>query len=266
MHLYLLGDSFADESNLNANNFKSEKYKYIHWDKPETVDFDTAARNILVLESVERSAKMHFTKKSNEIQFSNKNKIEPIKPGFSIVNELENWVDVFSHNTQKTEDRLLHTLLNYDFVLIFRELKADFDLKFFDRKSTNYNLSTNKSEIFYFEEADVNCPNSAFYKVSNAEIDGFVKIINTNFDHYRLMGFDEVYLSIIPNKVSVLAPNLGNYNHVVERIQNHPNLQIKCIDTYSMFKKQPQNIFSKSDLLIISFFFFYHSTSLSPPN
>jgi hypothetical protein len=247
VHLYLLGDSFADESNLNANNFAVEKYKYIHWDKPETVDFDTSAKNILILESVERSAKMHFVKKSDEIQFSNSNKIKPQIANFSIINELENWVEVFSHNTKKTEERLWHTLLNYDFVLFFKEIKANFDLNIFDRKSSNYNLSADKSEIFYFEEADVNCPNSAFYKVSDAEIDGFVKIINENYIHYKSMGFDEVYLSIIPNKVSILSPNMGDYNHVLERIQNHPNLKVKFIDTYSIFKKQPKNIFAKSD-------------------
>lgn len=248
IHLYLLGDSFADESNLNANNFEVEKYKYIHWDKPEIIaDFDTSAKNILILESVERSVKLHFIKESDEIRIANNQKNLIVKPNFSIINEFEDWVDVFSNNTKKTEEQLWHTLLNYDFILFIKELKASFDLNFFDRKSTNYNLSTDKKEIFYFEEADANCPNSAFYKISDAEIDGFVKNINDSYTHYKSMGFDEVYLSIIPNKVTILAPNLGDYNHVLERIQNHPNLKVNYFDAYSIFKKQPQNIFSKSD-------------------
>ncbi len=247
VHLYLLGDSFADESNLNANNFAVEKYKYIHWDKPVTVDFDNNARNILVLESVERSVKMHFKKKSNEIQFIGNQEKNSRNSKFSFIEYLKNLLDIFSNSTQKTEERLRHTLLNYDFVLFFKEIKADFDLKIFERKSTNYNLSTDKKEIFYFEEADVKCQNSAFYKVSDTEIEGFVKNINANYSYYKSMGFNEVYLSIIPNKVSILAPNLGDYNYVLERIQHHPDLKVKYLDVYSIFKKQPQKVYSKSD-------------------
>ncbi len=61
------------------------------------------------------------------------------------------------------------------------------------------------------------------------------------------MGFNEVYLSIIPNKVSILAPNLGDYNYVLERIQQHPDLKAKYLDIYSIFKKQSQKVYSKSD-------------------
>ncbi|MES2796848.1 MAG: hypothetical protein V4683_12830 [Bacteroidota bacterium] len=247
VHLYLLGDSFTDESNLNVNNFEVEQYNYIHWDRPQTVELDNHAKNILILQSVERSLKLHFVKQSDELEI--KSKANSIKQNThkSILEYAENWVNTFSKNTKNTEERIWHTLLNYDFVLFFKELKASFDLKLFDRKSTNYNLSADKKQIFYFEEADINCPNSAFYKVSDTEIKAFVDIINNDLEHYKNMGFEEVYLALIPNKVSILDPTLGKYNHVLERVQTHPDLKIKVIDIYTQFKKETRPLFSKSD-------------------
>ena len=245
-HLFILGDSFTDDSNINSNNFASENYTYIHWDKPQKVNLDTTKTNILILETVERSLKMHFAKVSKDI-FSENKQNAVVDSGNGFLLKAKNFVEVFSHNTQKTEERLWQTLFNYDFVLFFKEIKAELDLKLFDRKSPNYNLSADKKEIFYFEEASVSCPNSAFYEVSDAEIEKMVENMNADYLQYKKLGFNEIYLSIIPNKVSILAPNLGAYNHVLERVQNHPNLKIKFIDTFSIFKKSPENVFSKSD-------------------
>jgi hypothetical protein len=247
VHLYILGDSFADESNLNANNFEVEKYKYIHWDKPETIDFDKSAKNILIIESAERSAKTHFVKKSEEIQILQKeNKQIPID-NFSIIKKLHNWVGIFSKNTQKTEERLWHTLLNYDFVLFFKEIKANLDLTLFERKSPNYVLAPNKNEIFYFEEADSNCPHSVLYTVTDQEIDGFVQNINETALTYKNMGFNEVYLSMIPNKATVLGQKLGDYNHVLQRIVNHKQLKVKTIDVYPALAQSKERVFHISD-------------------
>ena len=60
-------------------------------------------------------------------------------------------------------------------------------------------------------------------------------------------GFDEVYLSIIPNKVSILSPDMGKYNQLIERVQSDLNLKIPVIDTYSDFKKNPTKYYLKSD-------------------
>ena len=75
----------------------------------------------------------------------------------------------------------------------------------------------------------------------------FIKNINKTKTKYLQAGFDDVYLSIIPNKVSILSPELGNYNHLIERIQKDERLETPIIDTYSIFKKSPQKYYLKSD-------------------
>ncbi len=247
VHLYLLGDSFAEDSKINTKNFAANKYQFIHWDRPEVVQLDISAKNILILESVERSAKLHFVDRSDEIIIKSGVKVESQNPKSTILDLLENIINTFSNNTKNTEERLWHTALNYDFILYFKEIKANIDESLFERKSVNFNLSANKKDIFYFEEAEPTCPNSAFYKVTDSEIQGFVNYINLDYDYYKKMGFDQVFLSIVPNKVTLLAPEMGEYNHVLERIQNHPNLNVKCIDVYQAFKKQPNSLFVKSD-------------------
>jgi hypothetical protein len=247
VHLYVIGDSFGEDSKIDASIFNVEKYEFIHWDIPKRIDFDSTAQNILIMESVERSAKLHFVKPSNEISITANESYIISKSEATIWDKLESIVNAFAKNASKTEERLSYTLLNYDFVLFFRELKADFDNRFFDRKSPNYNLSNDKKEIFYFEESNPKSPNSAFYPVDEAEIEAFVNIINANAVEYKNKGFDEVYLSILPNKVSVLAPRLGNYNQVLERIQANSKLKVKVINVFPLFKQNPSKIFLKSD-------------------
>ncbi len=245
VHLYIIGDSFGEKSKMNYNNFASLNTTFVHWEKPTTISLDTSVKNILLLESVERSMKIHFKKQSNEIQtrISSKKLVENI----SEISFVESWINTFTKNTKATEERLWHTLLNYDFVLNFRELKAKIDLKLFDRKSANYNLSADNKQIFYFEEADINCPNSAFYKVSDKEVNKIVEVINNDLIHYKKAGFDQVYLSIIPNKVSILQSNLSDYNHLLERIQKHKSLYMATINTYDIYTKNPEGIYLKSD-------------------
>jgi hypothetical protein len=247
IHLYIIGDSFGEESKIDTSKFDAEKYTFIHWDIPKKIDFDTSAKNILIMESVERSAKLHFVRPSNEILIENNSDKVDQRGSESIIDKLKSLVNSFSKNTNNTEERISYTMLNYDFILFFRELKADFDLRFFDRKSPNYCLSKDKNEIFYFDEANPESANSAFYTVNDSEIENFVNIINKNKEIYKKMGFDHVYLSIIPNKVSLLAADLGSYNHVLERIQSHSKLNLKVIDILPSFKKNPSSLFLKSD-------------------
>jgi hypothetical protein len=59
------------------------------------------------------------------------------------------------------------------------------------------------------------------------------------------LGFDEVYLSIIPNKTSVLAQDLGEYNHLIERMEGNKDLKMPVISVYADFMKK--NLYLKGD-------------------
>lgn len=74
-----------------------------------------------------------------------------------------------------------------------------------------------------------------------------VDSLNAISDRYKRAGFREVYLNIIPNKVTMLEPQRGTYNHLIERIQNHPALRVPVIDTYGTYRRLPRPPYLKSD-------------------
>jgi hypothetical protein len=246
-NLYVIGDSFTEEARVKKSDFLSEHYTYTHWEKQADIQLDTTKRNILILETVERTFKDHFSKEVRN--FSLKNQPNSNLVSASWKQNLKNKVAeiVLFCFPKGIEERLEHTLFNYDFFLSFREFKAHFNLLFFNRIEKKVMLSKDKKNIYYSEEADSNDTHSAFYPVEQAEIDTFVSTINAAREKYLKAGFNEVYLSIIPNKVSVLSPDLGNYNHLVERIQLDSRVKTPIIDTFSDFRKSPSSYYLKSD-------------------
>ncbi|MGZ3872636.1 MAG: hypothetical protein ACXVJD_06945 [Mucilaginibacter sp.] len=66
--------------------------------------------------------------------------------------------------------------------------------------------------------------------------------MNIAYEHYRQLGFDDVYLSIIPNPTTILYPRYHdlNYNNLIPRIENDPALKLKIFDIYELFKKSPE--------------------------
>ena len=244
VHLYIIGDSFTEESRVHANDVASTQYTYIHWDKSKSIQLDTNATNILILESVERSVKGHFSHNANEFVVTSKPE-EAIKTPSPILKRIDDFVTLFI--PEGIEERLEHVLFNYDWVLTLREWKANMNLRLFNRVENKVVLSPEKDALFYFEEADSTHEKSSFYPISKAEVDTMVTHINQTSKQYQQLGFDKVYLSIIPNKVSVIAPNMGNYNHVIERIQTDKSLTVPFIDTYQVFKNSGKRYYLTSD-------------------
>jgi hypothetical protein len=248
VNLFIIGDSFTEAERVNKNDFNATNYTYTHWAKQADIQLDTSIRNILILETVERTFKEHFTQKAENFQLAGFNE----KKGVS----KKSWKRALVEKSDElitfcfpkgTEERLEHTLFNYDFFLQFRELKAQLNHNIFGRIENKVVLSKDEKHLFYVEEAGTTDEHSAFYPVSQSEIDTFILNINETREAYLKAGFDEVYLSIIPNKVSILSPDLGKYNHLIERIQADKKLQATIIDTYSDFKKSPDKIYLKSD-------------------
>ncbi len=248
IHLFVIGDSFTEEKRVSEADFKVEKYTYIHWAKHENIQLDTTKKNILILETVERTFKDHLSENVTNFNVTNQSESD------TQINH--SWKHILKENIKKaiifcfpkgTEGRLEHTLFNYDFFLWFRELKAMLNFKLFGRVENKVVLSADEQNIFYSEESDSTNSHSAFYPLKQIEIDSLIIHLNQAREKYLKAGFDEVYLSIIPNKVSILSPNLGTYNQLIERIQNDPRIQTPIIDTYSIFKKYPQKYYLKSD-------------------
>jgi hypothetical protein len=88
---------------------------------------------------------------------------------------------------------------------------------------------------------------SAFYALDEEALATAVKHINQTRENYLKQGFDEVYLSVIPNKVTIMRPGDGVYNHLLEKLYNHPGLKVPVIDVYAAFARQPEGLYLRSD-------------------
>lgn len=244
VHLYLIGDSFTEESRVHTSDVASTQYTYVHWDKSTSIQLDTSATNILILESVERSVKGHFSRNANEFVLTDK----PTEIGESPKTLLEKVEALVSWLIPTgIEERLEHVLFNYDWILTLREWKATMNLRLFNRVEKKVILSPQEDALFYVEEADSTHEKSSFYPISQTEVDSMVLHINQTSKQYKDAGFDEVYLSIIPNKVSIISPNMGKYNHVIERIQTDSSLKVPLLDTYKRFKNSGKHYYLASD-------------------
>jgi hypothetical protein len=138
-------------------------------------------------------------------------------------------------------------LFSSDFFLTFKEWKAWMNWKLFNRIDEKVILSKDKKNLFYHLDAQPSGVNSCFDKISEEEINLIVENLNKTYQNYKKVGFDEVYLSIIPNKTSILGTDLGEYNHLIERIQRNPELKIPFFDIYTPYHNSKKPLYEKGD-------------------
>lgn len=236
VHLVLFGDSFTEEGRIEKAHFVANRFERHFVANDAYISIDTSAKNVLVIETVER----HFRERFGSVyQHAKINEPQP-QNSISFFQQLINWKVPYS--TERHES----VLFSSDFIFTIKEWKAAFNKAVFHRVDNNVVLSKDNSEILYSLAINPG-PNSIFDPVSENEIADLVNNINETYRLYKSKGFDEVYLSIIPNKESILGADLGEYNHLIERVQQHPALQIPCIDMYAPLKNGGEKLFDKGD-------------------
>ncbi|WP_460946688.1 hypothetical protein [Spirosoma daeguense] len=240
-HLYIIGDSFTHPLFLSQSDFRVSHYE--RWDQgaPAQCKLDSTKRNVLLIESVERNVRQNFAIKSTQTLPT-------------ITYKSENWITKLSKrfdrnfHRSRIESRLESALFNHDWAFCFKEIKAALTLNWFNRTDIQVTLSTDQQHLFYFMDTDKRLPlNSSFAPISDSEIDSLIFTINATSEHYRRLGFDEIFLSIIPNKASILDTNRTDYNHLIERIQESPKLKIPIINTYAAYRQSTISPYLKGD-------------------
>jgi hypothetical protein len=237
-NLYVIGDSFTEHGRLSAGDLPVHKLRWQHWEDPrnQVVQLDTSRRNILLLETVERHFREHAARPvDNLFVVADSNRTDVPKP--STPSWRANLVTMV--RSTGIEERLETVLFSHDLFQLFREWKAVLNQSWFDREAPTVSLSTDKQHLFTDLDTSPDKPlNSSFAPLTNAEVDTLVSHLNQAAAHYRKAGFDDVLLSIIPNKATLEEPNRGAYNHLIERIQQHPGLTVRVIDVYAPFHAQ----------------------------
>ncbi|WP_147238743.1 hypothetical protein [Mucilaginibacter hurinus] len=216
---------------------------------PQSPVLDTTQKNILLLQVTERSVMMFLYADriiknfkphapqgpSDTLKYINKYEIPP----FPLKEQ------IFS---PRLNEALEFNLFDYRFITPVKELKATINHKFFGRISPGVVISPDNKYLFLSSTVKKSAISSSFYPLSDAQINKLIASFNKLYTHYKeVVGFDEVYLSIIPNPVTIVAPEMDTYNNLLPRIQQNPDLKVPTIDVYEKFKQARQPIYQYAD-------------------
>lgn len=238
--LYLAGDSFTEEGRVSRDQYATDRY-FRSFVADEQIPLERVpGKKILVIETVERHLRERFSEKPwmNWV----------MKPGADPVRVQERfsfrklYAAIVDYEVPYREEMHESVLFSSDLILKIREMKADFNYRVFGRVDPKVNVL--KGELVY--DLDLAPGISSVYDtVPDEEIGRIVAHANATRRHYRSLGFDEVYLSIIPNKSSLLIREDTAYNHLVERVESHPSLEVPLISVWKAFAER--NYYQKGD-------------------
>ncbi len=239
VHLVLSGDSFTEEGRVERGHFGTEAYSRTMISRPASVTLVPDTKHILIIETVERHLRERFLSPWNSLHVSKDN--ENSDSGL-------NWSEIRTEAARHafSAERQESVLFSNAFFTRIKEWKALLNYHLLGRVNDNVKLSRDGRHIFYGLDSNPGI-SSMFEEVTDEEIDVLVSHINQTYHSYRRRGFDQVYLSIIPNKTTILGQDLGTYNHLIERIQQHPKLEMPYIDMLKPLMKGGESYFDKGD-------------------
>jgi hypothetical protein len=240
--LMIMGDSFTEKDRIEKNHFKGlSNYNRFFITDTIKVKLDSSKQNVLIIETVERHFRERLAKPYSNLLVINST-VESSK-----IDYLEYVWKEIKNNVRYTTERHESLLFSSDFFLTFKEWKAWLNWKLFNRIDEKVMLSKDKKHLLYHLDAQPSGVNSCFDKISEEEINLIVDNLNKTYQYYKKAGFDHVYLSIIPNKTSILGTDLGEYNHLIERIQKHSALEMPFYDIYTPFHNSKKVLYEKGD-------------------
>ncbi|RYZ97521.1 MAG: hypothetical protein EOP47_21490 [Sphingobacteriaceae bacterium] len=257
INLYAIGNSYLltfVKSHKIFNGVK--KFWGGRYYLPESPVLDTTQKNILLIEMTERSVGIFADTKTIAGSFTTPAPKSPAdtlpvltRSNPVVYQSLKN--KVFNPQIQK---KLEFNLFDYRFLTPIKELKATINYKFFNRLSPDVSVSPDKTNLFLAATVDsvnrftaITDKYSSFNKIDDQEIDSLIASFNKLYIDFKARGFDEVYLSIIPNPATIISPKMGTYNNLIARIQYNPTLKMPYVDVYKKFKATNQRIYQAGD-------------------
>jgi len=244
LHLYVLGDSFLEPQRIDSSDFIADRYLYMKWDNFMHVRLDTSATNIVLIESVERHIRQHFETPVDHY-------FVPDTASFVRKWQDPRWMSRLDYffRASRAEDQLSLILTSNRLGIAFKQLKSYLNLKLFNRTETGVTVSKDHQHIVYYLDTDtLNYPHtSGFSPITDNRIDSVVTAINETAERLKAMGFDHMVLSLIPNKSSIVIPDYATYNHLIERIQAHPDLGVPFVNIMNEYRAMGVKAYLHSD-------------------
>jgi hypothetical protein len=202
-----------------------------------TYSLDPHKKNILIIEIAERFARVEFELQETMRHFNKK------KPDVSslrlsdppIIYAKFPDLDIFNPDINRN---LEFNLYGYRFWDQVKFAKASLTYYLFKRAVGNAVVSDDGDRLFLKETLAETGRSSSYYSFDQRELREMFKNLNATCAYYKADGFDEVYLSVIPNAVTILKPE--NYNGLIPSLQQADSLKcMRIIDMYSLFTKEP---------------------------
>ena len=245
--LYIYGDSYLMSvpdsafSFVNQYHFGRRTYEDLDY------SLDPHKKNILIIEYVERLARNelrrldiydHLKKKAPESSFRGLS-FAPVNYANMVA------LDIFTHEINRN---LEFNLYGYRFWDQVKLAKVSFTYGLFKRAVGDVVVSDDGSRLFLRQTMAPNDISSSYSPIDQKEMQKMITNIHSIYDHYKAEGFDEIYLSIIPNPVTILQPL--HYNDLIPEVQKEARLKdIPIIDIYSQFSQdaEPGRLFRIGD-------------------
>jgi hypothetical protein len=231
--LYVYGDSYVREVPDSAFGHLSH-YHFARRDYEDlTYRLDPHKKNILIIEDAERFIRLYFKYFSI---FDHVIKENPTSCSGPAKTALLGIKSDFLFNPGINYN-LEFNLFGYAFMDPVKLWKASATYRLFGRTCGDVVVSENGQYLFLRQTVEAHDPLSSYEPIGPQEFALLTSHLNTIYEHYKKEGFDEVYLSIIPNPVSILQPQY--YNGLIPALQKEPTLQMPVIDVYSLFAGSP---------------------------
>jgi hypothetical protein len=234
--LFIAGDSFTEKERVDSSDFAVKNYKRIFVSNPESSLKLNSGRNILIIETVERHFRERFVSPYKVIKIGEEN---------SEIVEVSLKDDLMNYALPYSETHHQASLFGFDFILKIKEFKAALNQYLFNKVDNRVYLSKDKKHIFYYLDREKGLT-SGFESVSDSAVNQMIVNINETYSYYKSKGFDEVYLSIIPNKSSIIEPG-NTYNNIIEKIESRANLRMPVISLLKDYKSGGASVYAISD-------------------
>jgi hypothetical protein len=234
--LFIAGDSFTEKERVDSSDFAVKNYKRVFVAAPESVLKLHSGKNVLVIETVERHFRERFMSPYKAVKMADE-KLESVN--VTLKDKLMNYALPYSETHHQA------SLFGFDFILKIKEFKAALNQKLSGKVDNRVFLSKDKKHIFYYLDKEKGLT-SGFESIPDSAINQMVTNINETYSYYKSKGFDEMYLSIIPNKSGMIEPGTS-YNNLIEKIEGNINLQMPLISVLKEFKSGGAAVYAKSD-------------------
>ncbi|SEO23629.1 hypothetical protein SAMN05192574_106204 [Mucilaginibacter gossypiicola] len=251
--LYIIGDSYLADKTLSGafdafDNviFLDRRFGF------GPIKLDTTKQNYLIMEFSERNLNGYDIDKTFEIRWTTNdirsavnvsNKPLPGGPPLPHESIFERLGRIIFHKDLSRNLELI--LFDNKLATPFKEAKASLNYQLFDRVANEVVVSTDKKRLLFNTTIDTSSVQSAFRPKTEHGIDSIINNLDIAKNYYLSIGFKKVFLSVIPNPVSVYDDKRMPYNHLLERVEQKTDLTV--IPLYNIFKADNRNLFYRSD-------------------